>query len=168
MANRVVEQKVIDSNKRTLLKYVVVADGSATANTPLITFNELRFAINATGAVSNTNPKESYGVTVKRIYGYSNIQNTAGYGLLSWLNDANSDIVSFKSGSFDYDLGSVSGDSAVIPSPAANTSGLCYSVISPTAADTVTLFIELRKNSTDFDAGQTADPVAFNKGPAAP
>lgn len=168
MANRVISQSVIDNNKRALLKYVIVADGSATANTTLVSFSDLAFAINATGAISNTNPKSSYGMTVKRIYGYSSIQNAAGYGLLSWVDDANSVIVSYKTGAFDYNMTGTSGDGAVITSPAANTTGLGYSIVSPTAGDSMTLFVDLRKDSKDFDAGQTADPVAFNRGTAAP
>lgn len=163
MANRVIDQKIIDNNKRALLKYVIVADGSATSNVALISFSDLAFAINATGAISNTNPKASYGMTVKRIYGYSNMQNAAGYGLLGWLNDANSAIISFKTGAFDYNMTGTSGDGAVITSPAANTKGLALTFASPTASDTITLFVDLRKDSKDFDAGQTADPYAFNR-----
>lgn len=165
MANRVIDQKVIDTNKRSLLKYVIVSDGSATANSSLISFKDLAYAINATGEISSTNPKPSYGMTVKRIYGISNIQNAGGYVLLSWLNDANSVIVATKSGNFDFNLVDVSADHAVIPSPAANTTGLGYSIASPTSGDVITLFIELRKDSRDFDAGQTADPYAFNRTP---
>ena len=162
MANRVVDQKIIDNNKRSLLKYVIVADGSATSNTALVSFANLAFAINATGAISNTNPKASYGMTVKRIYGYSNMQSAGAYGLLGWLNDANSAIVSFKTGAFDYNMTGTSGDGAVITSPAANTKGLGLTFASPTSGDSITLFVDLRKDSADFDAGQTADPTAFN------
>lgn len=165
MANRVVDQKVIDTNKRTLLKYVIVSDGSATANSSLISFKDLAYAINATGQISNTNPKASYGMTVKRIYGFSNIQNAGGYVLIRWLNDANSEIVAVKSGQFDFNMIDVSADHAVLPSPAANTTGLGYSLASPTSGDILTLFVELRKDSRDFDAGQTADPYAFNRIP---
>ena len=42
------------------------------------------------------------------------------------------------------------------------------SVITPSSADAATIFIDLRKDNRDYDAGQTADPVAFNRGPAAP
>lgn len=163
MANKVVDQKVIDTNKRALLKYVIVSDGSATANSSLIAFKDLNYAINATGHISSTNPKASYGVTVKRIYGFSNIQGAGGYILLKWMNDANSDIVAVKTGQFDFNMIDVSADHAVLPSPAANTTGLGYTIASPTSGDILTLFVELRKDSRDFDAGQTADPTAFNK-----
>lgn len=165
MANRVVDQKVIDTNKRTLMKYVIVSDGSGTANSTLTLFKDLAYAINATGQISSTNPKSSYGVTVKRIYGVSNIQSASGYILLNWMNDANSLIVAVKSGNFDFNMIDVSADHAVISSPAANTTGLGYSIASPTTGDVVTLFVELRKDSRDYDAGQTADPYAFNRIP---
>jgi hypothetical protein len=165
MANRVETQKLIDTNKRTLLKYTIFADGAATANASLIKFNELRFAMNANGAVSNTDPKANYGIGIRHIYGYSKIQNSAGYVTLKWENDANSEIFAFGTGSFDLDIsgGSNSGDPAVIPSPAANAKGFIYSATSPTAGDVINLFIDIRKDSRDFDAGQSADPVAFNK-----
>ena len=160
MANKVTVQKLIDNNKRALLKYVILADGSATANSTLIVFSDLNYAINSTGQISNTNPKPSYSVSVKRVYGYSGM--SLGYGVLGWQNDANTDIVSFSSGSFDYNLAGTTGDNAVIPSPAANTKGLVYTLKSPTSNDAITLFVDIRKDSTSYDAGQTADPVAFN------
>ena len=159
MANKVSVQKLIDNNKRALLKYVILADGSATANSNLITFSDLNYAVNSTGQISNTNPKPSYSVSVKRVYGHSNM---TGYGVLGWQNDANTDIVSFSSGSFDYNLAGTTGDNAVIASPAANTKGLVYTLVKPTSNDAITLFVDIRKDSTSYDAGQTADPVAFN------
>jgi len=164
MANRVVSQTLIDTNKRTLLKYVIIADGTATANASLIKFNELKFALNANGAVSNTDPKANYGVSIKRVYGYSKIQNAGGYITLKWENVGNTEILAFGSNDIDIDLsGGISGDSAVITSPAANNKGIIYSATSPTSGDVINLFIDLRKDSRDFDAGQSADPVAFNK-----
>ena len=160
MANKVSLQKLIDNNKRALLKYVIIPDGTATANASLIAFSDLAFAINATGQISNTNPKPSYSVSIKRVYGHSGM-NT-GYGILGWQNDANSDIVSFKTGSFDYNMTGTTGDNAVIISPAGNTKGIVYTLVSPTSNDAITLFVDVRKDSTSFDAGQTADPIAFN------
>lgn len=159
MANKVSVQKLIDNNKRALLKYVILADGSATANSNLITFSDLNYAVNSTGQISNTNPKPSYSVSVKRVYGHANM---TGYGVLGWENDANTDIVSFSSGSFDYNLAGTTGDNAVISSPEANTKGLVYTLVNPTSNDAITLFVDIRKDSTSYDAGQTADPVAFN------
>ena len=160
MANKVTIQKLIDSNRKALLKYVIIADGSATANSNLITFSDLAYAINSTGQISNTNPRPSYSVTIRRVFGHSKM--TSGFGILGWQNDANSDILSFSSGSFDYNMAATTGENAVIPSPEANTKGLVYTLVSPAANDVITLFIDLRKDSVSYDAGQTADPVAFN------
>jgi hypothetical protein len=38
--------------------------------------------------------------------------------------------------------------------------------VTPSSADAFTLFIDLRKDSRDYDSGQTADPAAFNLGSA--
>jgi hypothetical protein len=165
MANRVERQTLIDTNKRTLLKYVIFADGTATANSSLIKFNELRFAKNANSYISNTDPKPHYGVGIKRVYGYSKIQNAAGYITLKWEDAANSEILAFGSNDIDIDVsGGLSGDAATIYSAAANVKGLIYSATSPTAGDVVNLFIDIRKDSKDFDAGAGADPQAFNAG----
>lgn len=172
MANKVVQQNVIDNNKRALLKYVVVPDGSATANSVLIQFNELRFALNANSYISNTDVRLSYGVSAKRIYGHSKLQAAGALVTLRWLSapsagNGNTEIVTFGTNNFDYDMGGPSGDVAVISSPDANTTGICMSITSPTNNDTFTLFLDLRKSGKDFDQGQTADPTAFNRGGAA-
>ena len=166
MADTVNRQVLVDNNKRTLIKYVIISDGAAAANTNLISFSELRFAKNATGAISNTNPRTSYGVTLKRVFGYSKTQNAAGYTKFQWLSDSNTVISTWATNSFDYNVGGSVNDGAngIIPSPDANTRGLSYATVSPTAGDTSTFFVELHKDSKDYDAGQTADPAAFNSG----
>jgi hypothetical protein len=59
------------------------------------------------------------------------------------------------------------GDGAVISNPEANATGdILLTAVTPSGADTITLFLDLRKDSRDYDSGQTADPVAFNLGPA--
>ena len=60
------------------------------------------------------------------------------------------------------------GDGAVISNPEANATGnILISTANIGTGNTFTLFVDLRKDSRDYDAGQTADPVAFNRGPAA-
>ena len=167
MANRIETQRIIDTNKRALIKYVIFADGSATANVSLIKFNELRFALNANSYISNTDPRISYGAAVKRVYGYSKIQNAAGYVTLKWEDGpgANTEILAFGSNAFDIDIGGPSGDGAVITSAnGSNIKGLVYSAVSPTSGDVINLFIDIRKDSKDFDAGAGNDPAAFNSG----
>lgn len=171
MANFVRTQKLIDNNKRTLIKYVIVADGTATANATLIKFGDLNYALNATGYIAKTDPQTHYEVTVKRVYGYSSIDS--GYVKIQWEDDdtignANTEMVAFGSGNFDLDMTSITGENAVIRPYAvgenANCVGLIYTMSSPTAGDVIDLFIDLRKAGQDFDQGQTADPVAFNAG----
>lgn len=162
MANRIINQTLVDTSKRTLHKTIIVADGTATSNVPLISFNSLVGAINATGQVSNTNPKSNYSVSIKRIWGHCS-KNTGGHWMLRWNSASNTEIVSVGSGMFDYNL-SIGADNGVIKSPDANNAGIGVSAVTP-GNDALTIFIELRKDNHDFDAGQSADPTAFNVKP---
>lgn len=161
MANVIKEQKIVDTNKRALIKYVATLD-TAAANTLLVDASGLKFALNANGYImqSNTHPKSVYRTTVKRIFGNAKAN---GYIKLTWDGANTEDIVAITDGSFDYFFDPM-GDGAVISNPDANTTGdILISVVSPSATDAITLFVDLRKDSRDYDAGQTADPVAFNR-----
>jgi hypothetical protein len=161
MANVIREQKLIDSNKRTLIKYVILSDGTQEANTRLLDASSLAFALNATGVISQTNPKSNYRTTIKKIKAYS---RTGGSFRLKWEGDANSEIITFGSGSVDFTF---ENDGAVISNPEANATGdILLSTANLAFGDTATIFLDVRKESLDYDAGQTADPYAFNnKGP---
>ena len=167
MANVITEQRLIDNNKRALIKYVATLD-TATSNNVLVNASQLRLALNANGYVmqSNTHIKSTYRTTIKRIFGNSKAN---GYIKLLWNGSTNTaDIITITNGNFDYYFDSM-GDGAVIPNPDATSNGnILMNVVTPSSADALTLFIDLRKDSRDYDAGQTADPVAFNRGPAAP
>ena len=163
MPNKLIEQRLIDTNKRTLLKYVFLSDGTAEANTRLLDASNLKFALNANGYImqSNTHPKSSYRTTIKRVFGGA---KTSGYIKLQWEGDANSEIVTLNSG-FDYNFEAM-GDGAVIWNPEANATGdILFSTVATAANDTFTIFVDLKKNAEDYDQGQTADPAAFNRGP---
>ena len=165
MANLIREQRIIDTNKRALIKYTMLLD-SATANSTLVDVSTLSYALNANGYImsTNTHPRSSYNTTIKRIFG--NVKANT-YIKLQWHGDSNSEIVVCPNGKFDYDFQSM-GDGAVIKNPEANSSGdILITVVTPSGADAATIFIDLRKDNKDYDAGQTADPVAFNRGPAA-
>ena len=167
MANLIRQQKLIDNNKRALIKYVIVSDGSATANVRLLDVSTLNLALNTNGKImtGGVDPKSNYRTSIKRIFGAS---KTSGTVKLQWEGDANSEIIAYGSGNFDYDFQSM-GDVAVIPNPEANATGdILISFGSPGSGDVHTIFVDLRKDARDFDQGQTADPVAFNRGPAAP
>lgn len=161
MANVIREQKLIDSNKRALVKYVILSDGTQESNTRLLDASSLAFALNATGVISQTDLKSNYRTTIKKIKAYS---KTAGSVRLKWEGDANSEIITFGSASVDF---SFENDGAVISNPEANATGdILISTLGLAAGDTITLFLDVRKDSLDYDAGQTADPYAFNnKGP---
>ena len=165
MANSIREQKIIDSNKRALIKYVIVSDGTQNSNTVLVNVSSLAFALNTNGYImqSGTHPKSKYRTTVKRINGQVGSSNSKIR--IQWHGDSNSDIVTLYSGSFDYNFENM-GDGATIPNPEANTNGnILISTNSLSAGDLVTIFIDLKKNGEDYDQGQAADPYAFNRRP---
>jgi hypothetical protein len=159
MANVIREQKLIDSNKRALLKYVILSDGTQESNTRLLDASSLAFALNATGVISQTNPKSNYRTSIKKIKAYS---KTAGSVRLKWEGDANSEIITFGTASVDFNF---ENDGAVISNPEANATGdILVSTLGLAAGDAITIFLDIRKDSLDYDAGQTADPYAFNRG----
>ena len=161
MANVIREQKLIDSNKRALLKYVILSDGTQESNTRLLDASSLEFALNATGVISQTNPKSNYRTSIKKIKAYS---KTTGSVRLKWEGAANSEIITFGTGSVDFNF---ENDGAVITNPEVNATGdILISTLGLTTGDAITIFLDIRKDSLDYDAGQTADPYAFNnKGP---
>ena len=165
MANTLKEQRIIDSNKRSLIKYVFLSDGTAVANSTLVDASTLQFALNTSGYImtSNTDPKTNYRTTIKRIFGNAKVNS---YISLQWAGSANDSIVTISNGMFDYDFQSM-GDGAVIPNNDPNATGdILLTINGNKVNDAFTLFVDLRKNSEDYDAGQTADPYAFNrKGP---
>ena len=165
MANLIREQKIIDSNKRALIKYVIVSDGTQNSNTVLVNVSSLAFALNANGYImqSGVHPKTKYNTTIKRIHGQ--VAASTAKIKLQWQGDSNSEIVTFGSGSFDYDFQSM-GDGATIPNPESNSNGhILISTINLAANDLMTIFIDLKKNGSDYDQGQAADPYAFNRRP---
>lgn len=164
MANLLREHRIIDNNKRALLKYVFVSDGTAAANTTLVDVSTLRFALNANGYImtSNTHPKSTYKTTIKRIF---SVGGGNGSIKLQWHGDANSEIIILPTGSVDLDFESM-GTGAVIPNVEANSTGdILMSTSNVVSGEYFTIMVDLRKDSTDYDAGQTADPAAFNSGP---
>jgi len=166
MANVIREQRLIDNQKRTLVKYVATLD-TAAANSILLDTSSLRFSLNTSGQVmtANTNIKGNYRTTIKRIYGQAKAN---AYFKILWQGSNTADIININTGNFDYSFDSM-GDGAVIANPETTSNGnILLNVVTPSSADTLTLFIDLRKDNRDYDAGQTADPVAFNRGPAAP
>lgn len=167
MANIIREQRIIDNNKRTLIKYVFISDGTAESNTRLVDASTLSGALNVNNQimVSNTHPKTNYRTTIRKIFGQAKAN---GFFTLNWQGDSNSQIVTVADGRIDYNF-EVMGDNAVVPNPEANATGdILLTSYNNKAGDAFTIILDLRKNSEDYHAGQFNDPTAFNRGPAAP
>lgn len=163
MANAIKGQRLIDTTRRSLTKVIIISDGTNEANSVLIDVSTLKFALNANGVImtSNADPKSIYRTTVKRVFG--NLKSNNASIRLQWHGDSNSEIITSGSGSFDINFENM-GDSAVIHNPEANSSGdILISTAGLVAGDVATLFIDLKKDNQDFDAGQTADPYTFNR-----
>lgn len=170
MATVITTQTLVDTTSRSLIKIVGV--GGTDANVSLITAANLAFALTSNGRAVVTpgdtaNAKSQYRTTVRRVFGQG--QMTAGkYVMLHWKNDANTNMVSFGDGAFDYNFSS-DGSVGSIPQPSiANTTGDILFSSTAASTDSWTLFIDLKKDNRDYSAGQIADPMAFNKGINAP
>jgi hypothetical protein len=163
MANVITEHKIIDENKRALIKYSFLSDGSQVSNTILMDASSLVNAMNANNMlmVSNTHQKSLYRTTIKRIWGHAKAN---GHFNLQWHGDANNSIIRFSSGSFDYNFDAYS-SGGVIPNPEANSNGdiLISTGGGMLANDYFTILVDLKKDAKDFQAGQLTDPVAFNR-----
>lgn len=163
MANILKGQKIIDSTRRTLFKYVFLSDGTAVANTTLVDASMLQFALNTSGQImtSNANPKTTYRTTIKRIFGSAKANS---YVTLQWEGASNTEIVTFGNGTFDYDFQSMGDGATISNNDTSPTGDILFTVNGNKMNDSFTLFIDLKKDNNDYDAGQTADPYAFNRG----
>lgn len=173
MANLIREHRIVDTNRRSLIKYVCISDGTQFSNNTLVDVSTLAYALNANGYImsSNTDPRTTYRTNISRIKGSTTVgPNSTGYLKLQWHGDSNSEIIVVSNDTFDYSgeaWGGVGG--GTFPNPESNSSGdILISTYGMKANDSFTLFVEVRKDGKDYDQGQTADPVAFNRGPAAP
>jgi len=88
MANIITEQRIVDNNKRALIKYVGTID-TAVANSTLLDASSLSLALNTNGQImtSNTDIKSTYKTTIKRIFGTAKAN---AYIKLCWQGDSNS------------------------------------------------------------------------------
>jgi hypothetical protein len=161
MATVLTTQTLVDTNRHSVIK--VVGVGGTDANVSLIKAANLAYAINATGHVSSTNPKSLNRVAIKRIWGQG--QMTAATNVtLKWGGNSNSAIVTFGTGTFDYNFDASSTQGTIeIPDQANCTGDIIFSSTAG-ANDTWTLFIDLKKDGRDYDQGQARDPLAFNNG----
>ena len=168
MANVIQEQKLTDSNKHAVIKYVGSVDTN-TANVMLLTAANLAFALTSNGNSVLTpgdwgNTKTNYRTTIKRIWGQGIFKNK-GYVQLNWGSVSNTSIITFGDGQFDYNFDSEGLSSAIgVPSTTTSNGNILITTIGVTANDAFTLFIDLKKDNRDFSAGQHRDPTAFNYG----
>lgn len=162
MANLIREQRIIDNNKRALLKYVMLLD-SAAANVTLVDVSSLAYSLNANSQImsGNTHTRSNYRTRISRIFGQARAN---AYIKLQWQGSTNTEIITIHNGSFDVNFESM-GNGATIPTT--ETLGangdILFTVVTPSSADAATIFIDLKKDGNDYDQGQTADPAAFNR-----
>lgn len=159
MATTLSTQVLVDSNKRALIKYVGTGGGDSGT---LLDASGLAFSLNANGYImsSNTHIKPTYRHQIKRVWGQGQIAEGKSV-ILKWANTTDS-IVSFGNGNFNYNF-DAEASPASIPLTT-NANGDIGFTSTAGSTDSWTLFIDLKKDARDYDAGQTADPYAFNKG----
>jgi hypothetical protein len=165
MANQNLVQKLVDTNKRAIVKMTGTFDGTGQETGVIkIDVSSLALTLNANNLLmsSNTHPKSSY-----RIYPTKIIYNVAirnGHARLFY--DA-------VGGSLDGTIATLSGagvidtENIVISNPLdiANSNGdICLSTLGAQANDAYTILIDVKKDARDYDQGQAAEPAAFNKG----
>jgi hypothetical protein len=160
MANGISEHKLIDSNRRALVKYVATVD-SAAANVVMLDVSSLAYSLNTNGKImsSNTDIKSLYRTQIKRIWGHGHYKS-GGYVSLRW-GGTNTDICHIGTGQFDFNF-DAEGLSGAIPANTAGTGDIVYSTTGVAAGDVFTVFVDLKKDGRDYDQGQTADPRSFD------
>lgn len=166
MANVITQTKLIDSTKRALIRYVIKSDGTAEANSKILDVSGLANSLNTSGKImtGNTDVRGVYRTSIVRIFGSYAAKNK-GHLELGWetTNSSNnvSNFATFGEGFFDYNFTGL-GHGDAISTPSSNTNGDI--ILSATLAnqDLITFYIDLKKDNRDYDAGQTADPAAFN------
>lgn len=161
MANIINQQKLIDSTRRAVIKYVGTVDTN-TANAVLLNVSGLAYSLNANGKIlsSGTDTKSAYRTQIKRIWGQGHFKG-GGFVTLNWGSVTNTNIVTFGAGQFDYNFDS-EGLSAAIPS--SSNGDLLITTTGVISGDAFTVFVDLKKDGRDFDQGQTARPADFNQG----
>lgn len=159
MANNVT--KLIDSTRRLVVR--MVSDGGSETNVLKIDGGSLAYALNANGYIlgAGTDRAASYGLELQKIF-YS-VNGTGYFNLYTDGDSSAANVVLLLSGSgaMAFEEG---GNATKIncASLVANTKGNIF--VTATAAYTVVA--DFRKMAYSYDQGQTADPTAFNRGPA--
>lgn len=157
MAIQQSEQRLVDGTDRAVISLTGIFDGSQLANNTIIDVSTLRNALNANGFImsANTDPKTLYRTTIKKI----NYSLSDGTLRINWQNSTGNIAAWYvPAGSGEVNLSIANPDTA-------NSSGDIQVTSQGTNANSrYSLVVTLKKDPRDFDAGQTADPAAFNKG----
>lgn len=161
MATTLYTTKLVDTTHRTLVK--IIGTGGGDANTLMIDAASLSNSLNVNNKIlgAGTDRKTNYRTTIKRIWGQGQIASNK-IVTLQWKDDTNSPIVTFGTGHFDYNFDREGMTGAIATPVGANATGNIIFTSTATSGDAFTLFIDLKKDNRDYDAGQTADPTAFN------
>ena len=164
MANSNLVQKIVDTNRRLYVKMTGEFDGTGQETSVIkVDASSLNLALNSNGYImtSNTDPLSTYRVTPFRIVYH--VSMASGHVKLYFDSSDGSDgtIVNLGNGWGDMGL-----EGAIFTSPlTANSNGdILLTTFGAAANDSYTIILDCRKDSRDYDAGQTADPAAFNKG----
>ena len=160
MATTVSKQILVDTNRRTLVKFV--GYGGTDANTVLLDASTLNYSLNVNNLLlgAGVDRKKTYYNTIRRIYGQAQMGASTNV-TLQWKSDTNNSIVTFGTGFFDYNF-DPQGLSASIPLSGANATGDIVFSSTAGSSDSWTLFVEIHKDGGGYDQGQREDPAAFN------
>lgn len=170
MANSYSTQILVDTNKKTIIKFIGQLDANGeTANVKVIG-SQLRGALavdtnNAVlvsqGGVARTN----YNYSVARVY--YDVWMPTGYLALNWTGSTPS-VICTCGGAFDQDFQDNLG---VIPNSAVGPTGnISFSAFGSNTNTGYTIILELHKGpnsvntACDYDMGQIAAPSDFNFG----
>lgn len=178
MANIFTEQRLVDTQDKAVIKLTGRFDSSTQDQNVRVDVSTLAYALNANSYImtSNTHPKALYRTFVTAIMYDVNIAN--GYLAIQWQGaegdpTGNTDMYVLHSGQHSL-LVDDTRYTSTIPNPtvatdSANTNGdIIFRTVGAAANDSYSVVLVLKKDARDYDKGQTADPTAFNRGPAAP
>lgn len=163
MSNTFTYQKIIDTNKKSVIKLTGMFDGSGQeANTKRIQANTLFGALDANNNLLIT------GNTAKTYYELSLFKcwfdiNTSGYIQLYWTGDTNTPLLNL-SGCGEYNLNSGQPSIKNNNSSANTTGDIGITSVGMIANNSYTIILELHKNSSYYNYGQLTEPSVFNYG----
>jgi len=157
VANSNTVQKLVDSNKRAVIKMSGIFDGSGQETGVIkVVASSLAFALNANSQImsSNTHPRSIYNLAVNKIN--YNVGSAGGHVKLAFDNSTGLDgtIAVLRGAGFLDEEGVV----IVNPNSSPNSNGdIVLTTLGMVANDSYTIILDLRKAADSYDRGQTAD-----------